>query len=72
VRNHFGFRGFLGGTVIAGLFAPPLVELVAPVIATAFIGACLRSNAGRRAAALDPSCRLTLASTMSIGCPMHV
>ncbi len=37
VRNRFGFRVFLGGVVIAGLFALPLVNLVAPVIATAFM-----------------------------------
>jgi uncharacterized protein involved in cysteine biosynthesis len=37
VRNRFGLRVFLGGVVIAGLFALPLVNLVAPVIATAFM-----------------------------------
>ena len=36
-RNRFGLRVFLGGVVIAGLFALPLVNLVAPVIATAFM-----------------------------------
>jgi uncharacterized protein involved in cysteine biosynthesis len=36
-RNRFGLRVFLGGVVIAGLFAVPLVNLVAPVIATAFM-----------------------------------
>jgi len=34
-RNRFGLRVFLGGVVIAALFALPLVNLVAPVIATA-------------------------------------
>jgi uncharacterized protein involved in cysteine biosynthesis len=37
VRNRFGLRVFLGGVVIAGLFSLPLVNLVAPVIATAFM-----------------------------------
>jgi CysZ protein len=37
VRNRFGLRVFLGGVVIAGLFALPLINLVAPVIATAFM-----------------------------------
>jgi uncharacterized protein involved in cysteine biosynthesis len=37
VRNHFAGRVFLGGVMIAGLFAVPLVNLVAPVIATAFM-----------------------------------
>jgi CysZ protein len=37
VRSRFGLRVFLGGVVIAGLFALPLVNLVAPVIATAFM-----------------------------------
>lgn len=37
VRNRFAGRVFLGGVVIAGLFALPLVNLVAPVIATAFM-----------------------------------
>jgi uncharacterized protein involved in cysteine biosynthesis len=37
VRNRFGLRVFLGGVVIAGLFALPFVNLVAPVIATAFM-----------------------------------
>src|SRR5712692_9157118 len=37
VRNRFAGRIFLGGVVIAGLFALPLVNLVAPVIATAFM-----------------------------------
>jgi len=36
-RSRFGLRVFLGGVVIAGLFAVPLVNLVAPVIATAFM-----------------------------------
>ena len=37
VRSRFAGRIFLGGLVIAGLFALPLVNLVAPVIATAFM-----------------------------------
>jgi CysZ protein len=37
VRNRFAGRIFLSGVVIAGLFALPLVNLVAPVIATAFM-----------------------------------
>jgi CysZ protein len=37
VRNRFAGRIFLGGVAIAGLFALPLVNLVAPVIATAFM-----------------------------------
>jgi len=36
-RNQFGLRVFLGGVVIAALFALPLVNLFAPVIATAFM-----------------------------------
>jgi uncharacterized protein involved in cysteine biosynthesis len=36
-RKRFGLRVFLGGVVIAALFALPLVNLVAPVIATAFM-----------------------------------
>jgi CysZ protein len=37
VRRRFAGRIFLGGVVIAGLFALPLVNLIAPVIATAFM-----------------------------------
>jgi len=37
VRSRFAGRILLGGVVIAGLFALPLVNLVAPVIATAFM-----------------------------------
>jgi uncharacterized protein involved in cysteine biosynthesis len=36
-RRRFTGRVFLGGMVIAGLFIVPLVNLVAPVIATAFM-----------------------------------
>ena len=36
-RNRFGLRVFLGGVMIAALFSVPLVNLVAPVIATAFM-----------------------------------
>jgi CysZ protein len=37
VRQRYAGRIFLGGVVIAGMFALPLVNLVAPVIATAFM-----------------------------------
>jgi CysZ protein len=37
VRSRYAGRVFLGGVVIAGLFALPLVNLVAPVIAMAFM-----------------------------------
>jgi len=37
VHHRFGGRIFVGGMVIAGLFAVPLVNLLAPVIATAFM-----------------------------------
>lgn len=37
MRNRFGGRIFVGGMVIAGLFALPIVGLVAPVVATAFM-----------------------------------
>jgi uncharacterized protein involved in cysteine biosynthesis len=37
VRRRFAGRIFLGGVAIAALFALPLVNLVAPVIATAFM-----------------------------------
>jgi uncharacterized protein involved in cysteine biosynthesis len=37
VRHRFGVRIFAGGVVIAGLFAMPFVNLLAPVIATAFM-----------------------------------
>jgi CysZ protein len=37
ISNQFRLRIFLGGVVIAGLFALPLVNLIAPVIATAFM-----------------------------------
>jgi CysZ protein len=37
LRHRFGGRVFLGGVVIAGLFVLPLVNLVAPVVATAFM-----------------------------------
>lgn len=36
-RHRFGGRVFIAGVVIAGLFAVPFVNLVAPVIATAFM-----------------------------------
>ncbi|HEY1300198.1 MAG TPA: EI24 domain-containing protein [Stellaceae bacterium] len=53
VRNRHGGRVFLGGIVIAGLFALPLVNLVAPVVATAFMvhvfEALPRNGAGSRA-----------------------
>jgi CysZ protein len=37
LRRRFGAYVFLGGVIVAGLFALPLVNLVAPVIATAFM-----------------------------------
>jgi CysZ protein len=37
MRRRFGGRVFVGGVVIAGLFAVPVVNLAAPVIATAFM-----------------------------------
>lgn len=37
LRSRFGGRVFVGGVAIAGLFALPLVNLVAPVIATAYM-----------------------------------
>jgi CysZ protein len=37
VRRSFGGRIFIGGVIIAGMFAVPLINLVAPVIATAFM-----------------------------------
>lgn len=37
MRTRFALRLFLGGVVIAGLFAVPLLNLVMPVIATAFM-----------------------------------
>jgi CysZ protein len=37
MRQRFAARVFLGGAVIAGLFALPLVNLAAPVIATALM-----------------------------------
>jgi CysZ protein len=37
VRSRFAGRIFLGGVVIAGLFALPFVNLIAPVVATAFM-----------------------------------
>lgn len=37
MRQRFAGRVFLGGVAIAGLFALPLVNLVAPVIAAAFM-----------------------------------
>jgi uncharacterized protein involved in cysteine biosynthesis len=37
MRNRFGGRVFKSGMVIAGLFAIPPVNLIAPVVATAFM-----------------------------------
>ena len=37
VRRRFAGRVFLGGVAIAGLFAVPVVNLVAPVVATALM-----------------------------------
>ncbi len=36
-RRRFAGRVFCGGVIIAGLFAMPLINLIAPVIATAFM-----------------------------------
>jgi CysZ protein len=36
-HRRFAGRVFFGGVMIGGLFAVPLVNLVAPVIATAFM-----------------------------------
>ena len=76
VRSRFAGRIFLGGVVIAGLFALPLVNLVAPVIATAFMlhifEALPRPVGIPLAAPPDPVCGVAILSTMSIGCPIHV
>ena len=37
IRRHFAGRVFVGGVAIAGLFLVPLVNLLTPVIATAFM-----------------------------------
>jgi CysZ protein len=37
VRHRFSGRVFSGGVMIAGVFAVPLINLIAPVIATAFM-----------------------------------
>jgi CysZ protein len=37
MRNRFGGRVFIGGVLIAGVFALPIVNLLAPVVATAFM-----------------------------------
>jgi CysZ protein len=37
MRRRFAGRVFVGGVAVAGLFAVPIVNLVAPVIATAFM-----------------------------------
>jgi uncharacterized protein involved in cysteine biosynthesis len=37
LRRRFAGRVFLAGAAIAGLFAVPLVNLAAPVVATAFM-----------------------------------
>jgi CysZ protein len=37
VRRRFGGRIYFGGVVIAGLFAVPFINLIAPVLATAFM-----------------------------------
>jgi uncharacterized protein involved in cysteine biosynthesis len=49
VRRRFGGRIFAGGVMIAGLFAVPFVNLLAPVIATAFM-----VHLRERLAGLDP------------------
>jgi CysZ protein len=37
MRNRLGGRVFIGGVVIAGVFALPIVNLLAPVVATVFM-----------------------------------
>lgn len=37
VRHRFAGRVFLGGVIIAGMFAVPFIDLVAPVVAAAFM-----------------------------------
>jgi CysZ protein len=37
IRRRFGARIFVGGVVIVAMFAVPIVNIVAPVIATAFM-----------------------------------
>ncbi|MBV9828563.1 MAG: EI24 domain-containing protein [Alphaproteobacteria bacterium] len=37
VRHRLAIRWYIGGVVIAGLFAVPVVNLIAPVVATAFM-----------------------------------
>ena len=37
LRRRFAGRIFVGGVAITGLFGLPLVNLVAPVVATAFM-----------------------------------
>jgi CysZ protein len=37
MRNRFGGRVFIGGMMIAGLFAVPFAKLLAPVGTTAFM-----------------------------------
>jgi CysZ protein len=54
VRNRFAGRIFLGGVVIAGLFALPLVNLVAPVVATAFMLHIFEALPRPRVASLGP------------------
>ncbi|MGH7093150.1 MAG: EI24 domain-containing protein [Stellaceae bacterium] len=49
VRHRFGWRIFAAGVVITGLFAVPFVNLLAPVIATAFM-----VHVYARLARLDP------------------
>ena len=47
MRRRFGGYVFVGGVVIAGLFALPLVNLVAPVIAVAFMVHVFQALAAR-------------------------
>ena len=74
--QRFAGRVFLGGVAIAGLFAVPIVNLVAPVIATAFMvhmfEGLRRSSRGSRPrdparAAPSPAPQRNL-----MGCPIHV
>ncbi len=52
MRRRFAGRLFLGGVTIAGLFAVPVLNLVAPVVATAFMVHLFEGLSGRTAAAL--------------------
>ena len=53
VRRRFGSRIFVAGTMIAGLFALPFVNLIAPVVATAFMVHVFEGLLARPAAAVS-------------------